>query len=36
VRTIEEASPEFGFEPAGLAPGPASYTDAWRAELGLA
>ena len=35
VRTIEEASPEFGFEPAGPAPALGEHTDAWRAELGL-
>ena len=35
VLTIEEAAAEFGFEPAGPAPGLGEHTDAWRGELGL-
>ena len=35
VLTIEEAAEEFGFEPAGPAPGLGEHTDAWGRELGL-
>lgn len=35
VWTIAEASAEFGFEPAGPAPGLGEHTEAWREELGL-